>query len=467
MPQEMSSLRPTLDTGPAPAAAAPADRRRPNPQAAAYVRALRLEVAQWLPEALIATMSRLKEAGRQGPTPAARADADEAAEALHDNGRPWCRQLERALQDALSAELADTQRDGAAPEVLSPFSPVSDEAPLALTLTLMDEDRIDEEIAISRLVQIADVEADAVLRDLAALCSGMRGFSGISPEANPMRPMVVARALRQGVQAFGLRKPVRLLLLRELGGAVGKMLPKIYGEQLHLLQSWGVAPAQFAMRGDPQNVRAVILDGVGAAYLSENVRALRHRGTLVVIGLLAGANGELPLGELLQKRGTVRGSVLRSRPLDEKIARFQSDFPEESVSRSSLHRYGVSLSEQISRMREIETAARVVVEELGENADDRAGALLCQSITTLANHAALMAQARDNVSIDEIRKLARAAKDTIDARSKSLKERQTIEQAARDRLIAEQKAKLEQVVKSAGLSAETADTLRRQILGIQ
>lgn len=261
MPQEMSSLRPTLDTGPAPAAAAPADRRRPNPQAAAYVRALRLEVAQWLPEALIATMSRLKEAGRQGPTPAARADADEAAEALHDNGRPWCRQLERALQDALSAELADTQRDGAAPEVLSPFSPVSDEAPLALTLTLMDEDRIDEEIAISRLVQIADVEADAVLRDLAALCSGMRGFSGISPEANPMRPMVVARALRQGVQAFGLRKPVRLLLLRELGGAVGKMLPKIYGEQLHLLQSWGVAPAQFAMRGgDPVALPAIAGD---------------------------------------------------------------------------------------------------------------------------------------------------------------------------------------------------------------
>lgn len=73
---------------------------------------------------------------------------------------------------------------------------------------------------------------------------------------------------------------------------------------------------------------AVILDGVGAAYLSENVRALRHRGTLVVIGLLAGAKGELPLGELLQKRGTVRGSVLRSRPLEEKIAlarRFESE----------------------------------------------------------------------------------------------------------------------------------------------
>lgn len=247
MPQEMTALRPTLDTGPAPAAAAPADRRRPNPQAAAYVRALRLEVAQWLPEALIATLDRLKDAARQGTSPAARADADEAADALHANGRPWCRQLERAVQDALSAELAN----GGAPaaEALSPFVLASpDDAPVALTLTLMDEDRIDEEIAVSRLVQVADVEAESALRDLAALCSGLRAFNGISPEANPMRPSVVAGALRQGAQAFGLRKPVRLLLLRELGAAVGKMLPTIYDEQRQLLLSWGVTPAHFTMR---------------------------------------------------------------------------------------------------------------------------------------------------------------------------------------------------------------------------
>lgn len=64
----------------------------------------------------------------------------------------------------------------------------------------------------------------------------------------------------------------------------------------------------------------VILDGVGAAYLAENVRALAVRGTLVVIGLLAGARAELSLGELLTKRATVRGTVLRSRLRPEKIA---------------------------------------------------------------------------------------------------------------------------------------------------
>jgi NADPH2:quinone reductase len=64
----------------------------------------------------------------------------------------------------------------------------------------------------------------------------------------------------------------------------------------------------------------VVLDGVGAAYLEENVRALAPGGRVVVIGLLAGASAPLPLGLLLQKRARVFGSVLRSRPLEEKIA---------------------------------------------------------------------------------------------------------------------------------------------------
>jgi len=64
----------------------------------------------------------------------------------------------------------------------------------------------------------------------------------------------------------------------------------------------------------------IVLEGVGASYLDEDVRALALGGRIVVIGLLTGANGALPLGLLLQKRARVIGSVLRTRPLDEKIA---------------------------------------------------------------------------------------------------------------------------------------------------
>lgn len=62
----------------------------------------------------------------------------------------------------------------------------------------------------------------------------------------------------------------------------------------------------------------LILDPVGAAYLAENVRALAERGTLVLIGLLGGAHGSLFLAPLLARRARLVGTVLRTRPLEEK-----------------------------------------------------------------------------------------------------------------------------------------------------
>lgn len=64
----------------------------------------------------------------------------------------------------------------------------------------------------------------------------------------------------------------------------------------------------------------VVLDTIGGKYLAENIKAVALQGQIVVIGLLGGARAELNLGLLLSKRANLRGSVLRSRPLEEKIA---------------------------------------------------------------------------------------------------------------------------------------------------
>ncbi len=64
----------------------------------------------------------------------------------------------------------------------------------------------------------------------------------------------------------------------------------------------------------------VIVDFVGASYLARNIEALALCGRLVVIGLLGGLQAELDLGRLLTKRLRVIGTVLRSRPLEEKAA---------------------------------------------------------------------------------------------------------------------------------------------------
>lgn len=64
----------------------------------------------------------------------------------------------------------------------------------------------------------------------------------------------------------------------------------------------------------------VILDVIGAAYLGDNLDALRTGGRLVVIGLQKGARAELDLGVLLAKRAHILGTTLRARPLAERAA---------------------------------------------------------------------------------------------------------------------------------------------------
>ena len=64
----------------------------------------------------------------------------------------------------------------------------------------------------------------------------------------------------------------------------------------------------------------VVLELVGGAYVGESLRCLAPKGRIVVVGLMAGAVSELDLRTLLFKRAEIHGTVLRSRPLEEKIA---------------------------------------------------------------------------------------------------------------------------------------------------
>jgi len=72
----------------------------------------------------------------------------------------------------------------------------------------------------------------------------------------------------------------------------------------------------------------VILDHIGSAYLTSNLKALSVGGRLVIIGVMGGAKAEINLARLMVKRQQVIGSVLRSRSVAEKAeitARFVND----------------------------------------------------------------------------------------------------------------------------------------------
>jgi len=64
----------------------------------------------------------------------------------------------------------------------------------------------------------------------------------------------------------------------------------------------------------------VVLDVLGAGALTANLEALAPGGRLVVIGMQRGRDAELDLGLLLARRASIIGTVLRSRPAQEKAA---------------------------------------------------------------------------------------------------------------------------------------------------
>ncbi|OLT42028.1 NADPH:quinone oxidoreductase [Serinicoccus sp. CNJ-927] len=125
------------------------------------------------------------------------------------------------------------------------------------------------------------------------------GSSGIGTMA-----IQVARALGARV-AVTAGSADKLAACRELGAEV----------LINYHEQDFVEEVREATRGGGADV---ILDVVGAKYLTDNVRALAHDGRLVVIGLLGGRTGELDLGSLLMKRAKVMATSLRSRSLDDK-----------------------------------------------------------------------------------------------------------------------------------------------------
>ena len=101
-------------------------------------------------------------------------------------------------------------------------------------------------------------------------------------------------------------------------GAGASVTATVRHEQLRAavaeLGAAAIAPQDFIERGPFD----VILELVGAPNLSGNLAALATGGRIAVIGVSAGAKGELDLLAVMGKRARIHGSTLRARPLEEK-----------------------------------------------------------------------------------------------------------------------------------------------------
>jgi NADPH:quinone reductase-like Zn-dependent oxidoreductase len=115
-------------------------------------------------------------------------------------------------------------------------------------------------------------------------------------------------ALRQGGLLPGAR-----VMVRGANGAVGRAAVQI----ATATGATVVAPAE-------AEGLDLIVDTVGGEGVADGLAALAPRGTIVVVSVAAGRKVSLDLLTLMASRATIRGTVLRSRPLEEKAAAIQA-----------------------------------------------------------------------------------------------------------------------------------------------
>ncbi len=114
----------------------------------------------------------------------------------------------------------------------------------------------------------------------------------------------IARAL--GARPFGTARTEDKIDRAKKLGLEGGVIPK----------DGRFADAVTAMMGGGADV---IIELAGGDYVTEDLACIESGGRIVVVGLVAGASAQLPLGALMHKRATIIGTVLRARPIEEKI----------------------------------------------------------------------------------------------------------------------------------------------------
>ena len=109
-----------------------------------------------------------------------------------------------------------------------------------------------------------------------------------------------------GATTFGTsRTPGKLEKARQLGLDFGLSDKNFAAEVNRLTNGGGVH---------------VVLDFIGAPYLEQNLEALTTWGRMVFLATLGGVQANVNLAMLMGKRISVRGSTLRTRTLEEKLA---------------------------------------------------------------------------------------------------------------------------------------------------
>jgi len=114
----------------------------------------------------------------------------------------------------------------------------------------------------------------------------------------------IIRAL--GARAFGTARTASKIDRAKAFGLIDGVVP----------DEGRFADAVTKLAGGAMNV---ILELVGGGYITEDFGCVAPRGRIILVGLTAGTRADVDLSALLRKRVMLVGTMLRARPLEEKI----------------------------------------------------------------------------------------------------------------------------------------------------
>ena len=180
------------------------------------------------------TLSQLQRSARPGSTDGAnvRQLQHEAVESLQRGGHLFGQTFVDTLRRVVMAEVQGIEGASSA------------EAPSMLDgLQLMDENRIEADIEISRASQLIDSVAEWELRELQTFTSTLIGQTHVSAESNPLRPSAYAQALWDATCAINRAPVQRSLLLRTAAASLATQLKMAWAGACTRLESQGVEPS--------------------------------------------------------------------------------------------------------------------------------------------------------------------------------------------------------------------------------
>jgi len=222
----------------------------------------------------------------------------------------FARDFHEALVQSVHAALAASPLVGSAPDSTG-------------ALQLMDENRVEADIEISRAAQLIDGAAEWEARELHTFTSALAGQAHVTAESNPFRPLVFARALWEAVCGVTGVPVQRAVLMQTAAGVLSGQLKTAWAAACTRLEEKGVEPSIYRTVVLPSHggMRAPTFDVTRPGALGELLPSMPVKAAPTAApagggGGSSGGSASRSTAALEQALAQLEAQFMRAMPLD-------------------------------------------------------------------------------------------------------------------------------------------------------